>query len=362
MKISFILPPPNLSGGIKVTAIYAKALVVRGHDVTLISPMHQKRAYKDCFKSLLKGNGWLARQPFYKSHLDGLNLDYRVLDCFRPIINSDVPDSDVVIATWWETAEWVNKLSEEKGVKVYFVQGHEVFPHLPVERVRATYKLPLQKIVIAGWLQEIMAKEYDDYSSMLVSNAVDHKQFFAVPRGKQNTPTIGFLYGTIFSKGMDITLQAIEKVREYFPKLRVICFGIYTPDDRFDQQIEFHYSPPQEQIRELYAQCDAWVTTSRTEGFNLPAMEAMACRTPVVSTKAGWPEEGVVSGENGVLVDVDDIEAVAEGVRWILNLPEEQWKVVSSHAEKTVADYSWENSASKFEEALELACLEQRKK
>jgi hypothetical protein len=30
--------------------------------------------------------------------------------------------------------------------------------------------------------------------------------------------------------------------------------------------------------------CDAWMTCSRSEGFNLPALEAMACRTPVVLT------------------------------------------------------------------------------
>ena len=28
--------------------------------------------------------------------------------------------ADVVIATWWETAEWVNALSRKKGEKIYF--------------------------------------------------------------------------------------------------------------------------------------------------------------------------------------------------------------------------------------------------
>src|SRR5208282_5263036 len=48
------------------------------------------------------------------------------------------------------------------------------------------------------------------------------------------------------------------------------------------------------------------LTASRSEGFNLPAMEAMACRTPVVSTRTGWPAEAVKTGINGVLVDVED--------------------------------------------------------
>ena len=41
MRISFILPLPDMSGGIKVVAIYAKALVQMGHVVHLFSPSPQ---------------------------------------------------------------------------------------------------------------------------------------------------------------------------------------------------------------------------------------------------------------------------------------------------------------------------------
>jgi glycosyltransferase involved in cell wall biosynthesis len=32
-------------------------------------------------------------------------------------------------------------------------------------------------------------------------------------------------------------------------------------------------------------------------------MEAMACRTPVVATRTGWPAEAIVAGFNGACVD-----------------------------------------------------------
>jgi hypothetical protein len=47
-----------------------------------------------------------------------------------------------VIATWWETAEWVDRLSVSKGKKVYFIQHYEAFDYLPKERVEATWRLP----------------------------------------------------------------------------------------------------------------------------------------------------------------------------------------------------------------------------
>ena len=37
MRITFILPSVNMSGGIKVIATYASALVEMGHDVCLVS-------------------------------------------------------------------------------------------------------------------------------------------------------------------------------------------------------------------------------------------------------------------------------------------------------------------------------------
>lgn len=359
MRILFVLPPPNMSGGIKVVAIYAKALADRGHQVVIVSPSHPKITLKQRIKALIQGKGWHRTPDHYPSHLDGSGLDSRILERYRPVTDDDVPDSDVVIATWWETAEWVANLSEAKGAKIYFIQGYEIFPYLPVERVRATYRLPMQKIVVARWLQEVMGNDYDDPTSVVVSNALDHSQFFAPRRSKQTVPTIGFLYAPIHCKGIDIMLKAIDIVRQRIPNLHVIAFGIYRPDDDFDIKIEFHYAPPQEQIRELYAQCDVWVTASRSEGFNLPAMEAMACRTPVVSTRTGWPEQGIVNGKNGVLVDVDDVEALAEGIQWVLSLSESEWKSVSNNAYETVAGYSWEKSSLQFEEVLQRACLAQ---
>lgn len=357
MKISFILPPVNMGGGIKVAAIYANELTKRGHEVVLVSPAPESMPFRRKIKSFITGHGWpKARQN--TSHLDGLGLDHRVLDRSRPVTDDDVPDADVVIATWWETAEWVSKLRDSKGAKVYFIQGHEVHEYLAVERSRATYYLPLYKIVISKWLQNIMRSEYGDANVDLVPNSVDHTQFFSRVRGKQLIPTVGFMYAHSKIKGVDITLQVLDRLRITIPNLRVIAFGSVKPEKNtdFDDRIEFYLSPAQDKIRDLYAQCDVWLTASRTEGFNLPAMEAMACRTPVVSTKTGWPEEGVVTGENGVLVNIDDVDALTQGAATILSLPDYAWREMSENAYNTVALSNWQESTSQFEKALERAC------
>ncbi|MDB5809264.1 MAG: glycosyl transferase group 1 [Betaproteobacteria bacterium] len=358
MRITFVLPTVDMSGGIRVIAIYAKALVARGHTVKLVSPP-PRRALRRKLKSLIRGKGWPAAGRAPASHLDGSGLDHRVLDHWRPVTDADVPDADVVIATWWETAEWVAELGAEKGAKAYFVQAHEIHPYLPVARCHATYRLPLHKIVISRWLADVMRDQYGDDCVDLVPNSVDPAQFFALERGKQRLPTVGLLYSTAAYKAVEVAVAAVAEVHERMPELRVVSFGSDRQDAALPlpEYVRFFFSPPQEEIRNLYAQCDAWISASRSEGFNLPAMEAMACRTPIVSTRTGWPEEVIVSGRNGVLTEIDNVGALAQGLEWILRLPDDEWRMLSQRAYETAREGSWEASSRLFEEALKRASV-----
>src|ERR1700733_14503952 len=103
MRITFILPNFFMGGGKKVVAIYAQELTKRGHDVHVVSLPPPPRSVRDKLKSWLRGRGWsTAWSP--TSHFDKLKLNHRILEAWRPMTDIDVPDADVVIATWWETA------------------------------------------------------------------------------------------------------------------------------------------------------------------------------------------------------------------------------------------------------------------
>ncbi len=344
-----------MSGGCRVIAIYAKELAQMGHTVKVVGPPHEGASYAQKVRSWLEGSGWPTDPPRYPpSHLIDPAINLHILNRRRPVSDDDVPEADVVIATWWETAEWVNRLAPGKGAKAYFVQHHEVFPYLPVSRCKATYRLPLHKITIARWLKDTMLKEYGDNCVDLVPNSVDRNQFFAPPRTKQSVPTVGFVYADLEFKGVDVALAALSAVRSKLPKLRLISFGHHAPSIRLPlpEGVEYSVSPSQDHIRNLYSQCDMWITASRTEGFNLPAMEAMACRTPIVATRTGWPEEAIETGKNGVLVDIDDVAALADGVEWILSRSAAEWQVLSNNAYETASRGSWAESAKLFEAAL----------
>ena len=160
------------------------------------------------------------------------------------------------------------------------------------------------------------------------------------------------LYSTIPAKGTDLALAALERVRRRLPQLRVIAFSaervaghLPLPD-----WIEFRYRPPQDEIRRLYASCDVWLCASRREGFHLPALEAMACRCPVVSTRMGGPRDFIEQGVNGFLVDVGDAAALSERLLEIFQ--ENRWQRMSDAALATAQGYTWDDAATLLEGAL----------
>lgn len=354
MRITFVLPPDTVSGGIKVALIHARALARKGHCVRIVSPPAPRLSIARKVRHFVKGDGWIADPPPASLPLEGTGILHHVLDRYRPVVDSDVAAGDIVVATWYETAHWVNALSSAKGAKVHLIQHHEIFDYLPADLSRATYRLPLHKIVVSRWLKETMQAEYGDSIVDLVPNSVDRAQFFASPRGKQENPTVGLLCSSVPFKGLEVALEAVRLVAARLPGLRVVAFGSEqaTPQHRLPAGSDFQYRPPQDRIREIYARCDAWLTASRSEGFNLPALEAMACGTPVVSTRTGWPEEAIHPQENGMLVDVDDGPALAEALAWILTRDDKSWRELSNNAFKTASRGSWEASTDLFEQAL----------
>ncbi|ULA58177.1 MAG: Glycostransf1 domain-containing protein [Nitrospira sp.] len=355
MRITFVLPFAGLQGGVRVIAIYAERLRKRGHKIYLISTPTNP-TLREKVISLLWGGGWPGRRK-EPSHVDGIDVEHRVLEQIRPVTNADVPDADVVVATYYRTANGVNRLSPSKGAKVIFLQGYEKTEGKANPDLEETWRMPMHKIAVSRWLVDLARDRFGDKVVSCVPNGVDLNQFQAGPRGKRPVPTVGLLHHNSPLKGCDASIKALRLVAEEVPSLRVVSFGADYPalQLRLPPFAEFHYRPQQEKLRELYAQCDVWLNGSILEGFCLPLLEAMACRCPVVSTRAGGPMDVIDDGVNGYLVDVNDVNGLADRVLRILRLPPDEWRQFSDAAYNTATKFTWEDSTDRFEKALQLA-------
>jgi len=353
MKINFLLTNASMSGGTRVIVTQARQLMARGHEVRAFSTPPRPPGFRKTVKSLWRGRGWPKIWKLGASFFDGSGVPHTVIEKFRPISNSDLPDADVVVATWWETAPWVWRLTPSKGAKAFFIQHYETWSGYP-KQVDAAWRLPLRKIVISGWLKELAGEKFGDRDVSLVPNSVDMNLFNAPPRARQERPTVGLLYNAVWFKGCEVALQAIEIARRQIPDLQLVVFGQenvrrWMP---LPQGAQYLINPPQETIRDIYARCDVWLCGSRSEGFHLPPLEAMACRCPVVSTRVGGPMDIIEEGKNGFLVDVEDHDALAERLVRVLKLSDQEWRTMSDAAYATACRYTWQDAAALMEEAL----------
>ncbi len=85
------------------------------------------------------------------------------------------------------------------------------------------------------------------------------------------------------------------------------------------QILQINRASSEEELVGLYNAADVLVMPSFYEGFGFPALEAMACGTPVVVSRvASLPE---VVGDAGVLVDPHNPQAIAEAIARVLSDP-----------------------------------------
>lgn len=341
-----------MSGGARVIARYARMLQERGHAVTLTGLGAPALSITARLKQIL-GNSSPWREPVSHYSLEGLTLN--LVGGRNELCAADIPDADVVVSTFWRTAEWLARLPPEKGARVYFVQHHEAdFPHTDKARAAATYRADCRIIAVSGWIIDVLRKEYGRDDAFLVLNAVDPALFAPrSPRARGLRPTIGFMGSLNSTKRVDIAVRACEILRDRFPDLRVRVLAANAPDGAYVMHDWFEptFNPPQDQLADLYAECDVWLFTSDIEGYGLPLLEAMACGTPLVARPAGAAPD-LVDGMNGALVDSDNPARIAEAAARILSLPAEEWKKMSDAALSTARKHDWNVSFARFEAAL----------
>ena len=350
MRITFVLPRNNFSGGIRVTALLAEELRRRGHEIALVAQPGGKPRLRRRARALLEGRRLATKKP--GPYLDGLRDVLTVLDRPRPVTDADVPDADVVVATWWQTAGPVAALAPRKGAKVYFMQDYGG-PNQELPKLIPTWKLPFTFITLTSALKEWILEHNPEAPVFVVRNAVDMSRFASAPRQMPAVPTFGFVWRNHPSKGIDVAIDALGRARSA-SCLSVVAFGpaAGTQYRRWPKGAEFIPRPPDEALPAIYGRCTAWLFPSRMEGFGLPITEAMACRTPVIGTRAGAGPDLIEDGRNGFLVDVEGADAMARAIDAMADMSAPEWQAMSEAAYTTVAGYGWADAAARFEAAL----------
>ena len=101
-------------------------------------------------------------------------------------------------------------------------------------------------------------------------------------------------------------------------------------------------------VQEVYDRSLAIVNPAQVEPFGMTLIEAMARKTPVVATRSGGPDDIIVDGQSGYLVDRGDAAAVADRMQALLESPELAQRLGEEGFQRACSCYSEEAAQAAF--------------
>ena len=122
---------------------------------------------------------------------------------------------------------------------------------------------------------------------------------------------------------MDV-IHVFKKIKETIPsKLLMVGDG---PERANNEKLcrelgivdDVRFLGKQDAVEEILSVSDLFLMPSESESFGLAALEAMACKVPVVATNVGGIPELIVNGVTGFMSNVGDIDNMAKNALYIL--------------------------------------------
>ena len=349
MKITFLSSQySRISGGNRALFEYANRLRQKGHSVRWFVLAKPARWYRiDHWPRILNKK---------ISVLDPNVIDW--MDNKIPIellsVNEEslIPNSDILLATAWQTAHFSASFPDEKGKKLYFVQHHESLWTRQKDKARQTYYMPFKKIVISTWLKKILREQYGQEADVLVT-PVNDSIFFKTDKDKKAKPRVCMLHHNYDWKGYKDAMTAIKKVREENCEIELVVFGekIQDPTPLYDEagfKFEYHYRPTGEALRKIYTSCGTFLCSSWYEGLGMPAMEAMMCGTALVTTDTGGSWDYALDEETALVSPAKNPAALAKNLIRILKDDSLRFKLAETGYQK-IKKLSWDKNCEYLE-------------
>jgi glycosyltransferase involved in cell wall biosynthesis len=155
-------------------------------------------------------------------------------------------------------------------------------------------------------------------------------------------------------KGLVHLLEALAKLRTERP-VRLTVVGSARPGgpaeaalDRLALRdaVRFTGSVPEAELIELLQRASVVAIPSLYEGFSLPAVEAMACATPLVTTDAGALPE-VVGTKAGLRVRAGDVDELTAALKLVLDSPALAEQLGRAGRRRVLDTFTWRSTAQR---------------
>lgn len=132
---------------------------------------------------------------------------------------------------------------------------------------------------------------------------------------------------------------------EYFQSLQQLAvkLGVQT-------RVTFAGKVEDDEVRDFYCACDAFLFPNENQTWGLAVLEAMACGVPVVVSRGAAVQEVLADNENAVLFPARNPAALAERIELLISQPQLRAEIAHAGLQLVRTRYNWEQFAHQVAE------------
>jgi len=313
MKIIYVLANTHRCGGHKVVFEHLKRLADRGHTCEL------------CF---------IGNNPTW---FENINFKLNKFDSLDNLIKYLAKNKNAIkVATFWTTANWV-----AKGGGGYYLIYSIPTPHYKDEKrknsILDTHKLGLHCIVENPFIYAVLKYVLNVKVTRIEILAIDHNVFKSLRIDKKFNTGL-YCYRNKPMKNPGIMKKTMGIMKDF----KLYNYGQWQCPFASESFINISDS----KLVEIMNQSEVFISTSIHEGFCLPLLEAMACGTPVITTRAVGNEVFCIDNVNCLIIE-NSIELKEAIIRILTD--KNLAKRLSDNGIETANNYQWDKVIDKLE-------------
>lgn len=340
---------PHYSGLTIYTERLARALALRGHQVTVLTSrfshglpreehVNGVRVVRSTVRMRLSKGVIMPGMPFKAGRLIGE----------ADVVNLHVPQMDAAYLSW------MARIAEKPVVMTYHCDlrlphgivhrlanwGSEISNHITARNARVIVTNSSDYAQNSAFLRPYLSKVQPVLPPVELP-AVEAAHIEAFRRRHGITPQqkiIGINARLATEKGVEYLVEAMPAILARYPEARVLYVGQHENvlgEEAYARRLQplisaldGHWSflgviSPQDQVA-FFSSCDVTVLPSinSTESYGMVQVESMFCGTPVVATDLPGVRHPVTSTGMGRIVAAQNAAALAEAVLDVLDRPE----------------------------------------
>lgn len=369
---------PSKNGVATSTALFARGLRERGHDVRIFAPRHPLMPEHE-------EGVYRLNSSFAGARALGAPADYPVMLAPGPLLTARLPLRDLEVVHTMHpflagqlARRWARLgLPGPRRIPVVYTahtQYDQYLHYAPMpKRVGrailrphvASFARKVDAVLAPGRAMQAMLREYGFLGEVqLFPNPVDLAAFraarggafraeFGVPEGAALVMYLGRLAP---EKNLGVMLRAFDQARASRPELRLLVVGDGV--SRADAQaqapegVTFTGPVAYTRVPEALAAADVFLTASTSEVLPMSMIEALAAGTPLVAAQSPAALDLIVEGENGTVRDATP-HSLADGLLDVL--APEVLPAMQGAARRSAAQYDLNARAADLERVYEQA-------